>query len=87
MSRTFGLWMQAQLANLEAYVGPVGEQLEIKICGFNDKLPALLSKILATVKSFLPTNDRLKVCHSTLCVTSSRVSLAKQHFNRLLKKI
>lgn len=41
---------QALLANLEAYVGPVGEKLEIKVSGFNDKLPALLSKILATVK-------------------------------------
>ncbi|BFG33742.1 hypothetical protein CerSpe_200160 [Prunus speciosa] len=52
---------QALLANLEAYVGPVGEKLEIKVCGFNDKLPALLSKILATVKKILPTNDCLKV--------------------------
>ncbi|CAL8998826.1 unnamed protein product, partial [Prunus brigantina] len=52
---------QALLANLEACVGPVGEKLEIKVSGFNDKLPALLSKILATVKKFLPTDDRLKV--------------------------
>ncbi|CAB4312356.1 unnamed protein product [Prunus armeniaca] len=52
---------QALLANLEAYVGPVGEKLEIKVSGFNDKLPALLSKILATVKKILPTDDRLKV--------------------------
>ncbi|PQM40259.1 nardilysin-like [Prunus yedoensis var. nudiflora] len=51
---------QALLANLEAYVGPVGEKLEIKVCGFNDKLPALLSKILATVKQILPTDDCLK---------------------------
>ncbi|KAH0997662.1 hypothetical protein GBA52_021526 [Prunus armeniaca] len=58
---TFGLWMLALLANLEAYVGPVGEKLEIKVSGFNDKLPALLSKILATVKKNLPTDDRLKV--------------------------
>lgn len=77
MSGTFGLWMQALLANLEACVGPVGEKLEIKVSGFNDKLPALLSKILATVKKFLPTDDRLKVCHSTLCLPSSGLSIPK----------
>ncbi|CAL8160346.1 unnamed protein product [Prunus armeniaca] len=77
MSGTFGLWMLALLANLEAYVGPVGEKLEIKVSGFNDKLPALLSKILATVKKILPTDDRLKVCHSTLCLPSSGLSIPK----------
>lgn len=29
--------------------------------GFNDKLPILLSKLLATAKSFMPSEDRFKV--------------------------
>ncbi|PRQ45561.1 putative nardilysin [Rosa chinensis] len=34
---------------------------ELKLWGFNDKLPALLSTILTTTKNFLPTYDCFKV--------------------------
>ncbi|PRQ34797.1 putative insulysin [Rosa chinensis] len=37
------------------------DKLQLEVCGFNDKLPALLSKILETIKSFLPTDDRFEV--------------------------
>ncbi|KAE8667463.1 hypothetical protein F3Y22_tig00112408pilonHSYRG00039 [Hibiscus syriacus] len=35
------------------------DKLELKLYGFNDKLPVLLGKILAIANSFLPTNDRM----------------------------
>ncbi|PPD68030.1 hypothetical protein GOBAR_DD35091 [Gossypium barbadense] len=38
-----------------------GDKLELKLYGFNDKLPVLLGKILAITNSFLPTDDRFKV--------------------------
>ena len=39
-----------------------GDKLELKVFGFNEKIPALLSKILAIAKSFIPSLDRFKVC-------------------------
>lgn len=38
-----------------------GDKLELKVFGFNDKLPNLLSKLLATAKTFMPSEDRFKV--------------------------
>ncbi|KAJ4834406.1 hypothetical protein Tsubulata_007349 [Turnera subulata] len=52
---------QASVAKLEASVSLSGDKLELKVYGFNDKVPVLLSKILAVAKSFMPTNDRFKV--------------------------
>ncbi|KAK9128209.1 hypothetical protein Syun_017006 [Stephania yunnanensis] len=52
---------QAGVAKLESALSIIGDKLELKIYGFNDKLPVLLSKILATTNSFLPANDRFKV--------------------------
>ncbi|XP_048324468.2 nardilysin-like isoform X2 [Ziziphus jujuba] len=52
---------QASIAKLETSVSVFGDKLELKIYGFNDKLPVLLSKLLATFKSFLPTSNRFEV--------------------------
>ena len=38
-----------------------GDKLELKVFGFNDKLPNLLSKLLATARTFMPSEDRFKV--------------------------
>nr|XP_027190387.1 nardilysin-like isoform X2 [Cicer arietinum] len=52
---------QASVAKLETSVAYVGDMLELKVYGFNEKLPVLLSKILSTAKSFTPTDDRYQV--------------------------
>lgn len=60
------LLLQASVAKLESSVSLYGDKLELKLYGFNDKLSVLLSKILATAKSFLPKEDRFKVCNFRL---------------------
>ncbi|PON37676.1 S-ribosylhomocysteinase (LuxS) [Parasponia andersonii] len=52
---------QASIAKLETSVAVLSDKLELKVYGFNNKLPVLLSKLLATAKSFLPTDDRFQV--------------------------
>ncbi|XP_019418987.1 PREDICTED: nardilysin-like [Lupinus angustifolius] len=52
---------QASIAKLETSVSYVGDKLELKVYGFNEKLPVLLSKVLSVAKSFMPTDDRFKV--------------------------
>nr|XP_004296020.2 PREDICTED: insulin-degrading enzyme-like [Fragaria vesca subsp. vesca] len=52
---------QAHVACLGTSISVFTDKLQLQVYGFNDKLPALLSKILETVKSFLPTDDRFKV--------------------------
>ncbi|XP_009594332.1 nardilysin-like [Nicotiana tabacum] len=52
---------QASVAKLETSVSLYGDKLELKVYGFNDKLPVLLSKVLAMTKSFLPRDDRFMV--------------------------
>ncbi|XP_020086086.1 nardilysin-like isoform X2 [Ananas comosus] len=52
---------QAEVAKLETSLSIVGDKLELKLYGFNDKLPVLLSKILELSKSFSPRIDRFKV--------------------------
>lgn len=49
------------MAKLETSVSLYGDKLELKVYGFNDKLPVLLSKVLAMTKSFLPRDDRFMV--------------------------
>ncbi|KAL8129849.1 hypothetical protein V2J09_019004 [Rumex salicifolius] len=57
---------QASIAKLETSVSLVSDKLELKVYGFNDKLPVLLSKILTVAKSFMPTEDRFKVIKESL---------------------
>ncbi|KEH34462.1 insulin-degrading enzyme [Medicago truncatula] len=52
---------QASIAKLETSVAYVGDMLELKVYGFNEKLSVLLSKVLSTARSFMPTDDRYQV--------------------------
>lgn len=52
---------QANVAKLETRISIVGDNLELKISGFNEKLPTLLSKILKFSTSFTPAVDRFEV--------------------------
>ncbi|PWA98416.1 insulinase (Peptidase family M16) family protein [Artemisia annua] len=52
---------QASVAKLETSISLASDKLELKVYGFNDKLPVLLSKVLETAKSFSPTDDRFAV--------------------------
>ncbi|KAH9309723.1 hypothetical protein KI387_037634, partial [Taxus chinensis] len=52
---------QANVAKLETRISIVGDSLELKISGFNEKLPTLLSKILKFSASFTPAVDRFEV--------------------------
>ncbi|XP_052184105.1 nardilysin-like [Diospyros lotus] len=52
---------QASVAKLETSVSLYSDKLELKVYGFNDKLPVLLSKVLAVAKYFWPNDDRFKV--------------------------
>lgn len=55
------LCVQASVAKLETSVSYVGDKLELKVYGFNQKLPVLLSKVLSAARTFMPTDDRYKV--------------------------
>ncbi|XP_065881361.1 nardilysin-like [Euphorbia lathyris] len=57
---------QASVAKLETSVSFVSDKLELKVYGFNDKVPVLLSKILMIAKSFMPVDDRFKVIKENL---------------------
>ncbi|KAJ1297238.1 hypothetical protein BS78_01G362300 [Paspalum vaginatum] len=52
---------QAYVAKLETSISVVASKLEIKLYGYNDKLPILLSNILSTFRSFSPKTDRFEV--------------------------
>uniref|UniRef100_A0A1J3GIJ4 Insulin-degrading enzyme n=1 Tax=Noccaea caerulescens TaxID=107243 RepID=A0A1J3GIJ4_NOCCA len=52
---------QASIAKLETSLSMNGDKLELKVYGFNEKIPALLSKILTIAKSFMPSLERFKV--------------------------
>ena len=54
--------MQASVAKLETSVSLYSDKLELKVYGFNDKLPVILSRVLSITKSFVPRDDRFKVC-------------------------
>lgn len=54
------------MAKLETSVSLYGDKLELKVYGFNDKLPVLLSKVLAKTKSFSPRDDRFMVYANSL---------------------
>nr|CAB3500894.1 unnamed protein product [Digitaria exilis] len=57
---------QAYVAKLETAISVVGSSLEIKLYGYNDKLPILLSNILSTFQSFSPKTDRFEVIKEDL---------------------
>lgn len=57
---------QASIAKLETSISVYGDRLELRVYGFSEKLPVLLSKILAVAKSFSPKEDRFKVVKEDL---------------------
>ncbi|KAL6649880.1 hypothetical protein ACP70R_014104 [Stipagrostis hirtigluma subsp. patula] len=57
---------QAYVAKLETSLSVVGSNLELKLYGYNDKLPVLLSNILAASQSFSPKTDRFEVIKEDL---------------------
>ena len=73
------LCMQASIAKLETSVSYVGDMLELKVYGFNEKLPILLSKVLSVARSFIPTDDRFKVYHMFLLI-SPKMSILLSFF-------
>ncbi|KAK9944576.1 hypothetical protein M0R45_010137 [Rubus argutus] len=56
-----GITYDANIAGLGTSLSVYKDKLLLEVYGFNDKLPALMSQILETVKSFLPTCDRFEV--------------------------
>lgn len=60
-NRNLIYFLQASVAKLETSVSLLSDKLELKVYGFNDKLPVLLSKVLAIAKSFSPKDDRFMV--------------------------
>jgi len=52
---------QATVARLDTTVSVLGDKLELKISGFNEKLPALASKILEFLTTFTPAADRVEM--------------------------
>ncbi|KAH9621847.1 hypothetical protein KSS87_013161 [Heliosperma pusillum] len=52
---------QASVAKLDTSISVSGDRLELKVYGFSEKLPLLVSKILAVAKCFSPKDDRFKV--------------------------
>lgn len=52
---------QANVAKLETSFSVLGDKLELKIFGFNEKLPVLASKILKFMTTFTPAADRFEV--------------------------
>ncbi|TVU47149.1 hypothetical protein EJB05_06736 [Eragrostis curvula] len=57
---------QAYVAKLETSLSVVGGKLELKLYGYNDKLPILLSNILSASQSFSPKADRFEVIKEDL---------------------
>lgn len=57
---------QASVAKLETSLSIGSEKLELRVFGFNDKIPVLLSKILAVATSFVPADDRFQVVKEDL---------------------
>ncbi|XP_062215667.1 nardilysin-like isoform X2 [Phragmites australis] len=57
---------QAYVAKLETSLSAVGSKLELKLYGYNDKLPILLSNILSASQSFSPKTDRFEVIKEDL---------------------
>ncbi|KAK3147314.1 hypothetical protein QOZ80_3BG0280840 [Eleusine coracana subsp. coracana] len=57
---------QAYVAKLETSLSVVGSKLELKLYGYNDKLPILLSNILSASQSFSPKTDRFEVIKEDL---------------------
>nr|XP_027192391.1 nardilysin-like [Cicer arietinum] len=61
-----GVIYQGRIAKFDISISFVDGMLELKLSGFNDKLPLLLSKVLLEVNSFMPTDDRYELMREDL---------------------
>ncbi|KVH94149.1 Metalloenzyme, LuxS/M16 peptidase-like protein [Cynara cardunculus var. scolymus] len=75
----------ASVAKLETSISLVSDKLELKVYGFNDKLPVLLSKILETAKSFLPTDERFVVIKEDMERTLRNVNMKPLNHSSYLR--
>lgn len=71
---SFCLCVQASMAKLETSVAYVGDMLELKVYGFNEKLSVLLSKVLSAARSFMPTDDRYQVSGIFVLISLREIS-------------
>ncbi|KAK4707469.1 hypothetical protein R3W88_032961 [Solanum pinnatisectum] len=76
---------QASVAKLETSVSLYGDKLELKVYGFNDKLPVLLSKVLAMTKSFLPRDDRFMVIKEDMVRTLKNTNMKPLNHSSYLR--
>ncbi len=54
--------MQANVAKLESSLAVTGDKIDLKLFGFNEKLPVLAHKIAELLTSLVPREDRFQVC-------------------------
>ncbi|KAG5585506.1 hypothetical protein H5410_045940 [Solanum commersonii] len=76
---------QASVAKLETSVSLYGDKLELKVYGFNDKLPVLLSKVLGMTKSFLPRDDRFMVIKEDMVRTLKNTNMKPLNHSSYLR--
>ncbi|WMV45908.1 hypothetical protein MTR67_039293 [Solanum verrucosum] len=76
---------QASVAKLETSVSLYGDKLELKVYGFNDKLPVLLSKVLAMTKSFSPRDDRFMVIKEDMVRTLKNTNMKPLNHSSYLR--
>ncbi len=53
--------MQANVAKLESSLAVTGDKIDLKLFGFNEKLPVLAHKIAELLTSLVPREDRFQV--------------------------
>lgn len=75
------------MAKLEASISILSDKLELKVYGFNDKLPVLLSKVIEVAKSFKPSENRFKVLLLTVSQKNASLFLSSCIRQTLLGKI
>ncbi|KAK8921222.1 Zinc-metallopeptidase, peroxisomal [Platanthera zijinensis] len=76
---------QAGVAKLETSLAIIGDKLELKIFGFNDKLSNLLSNILSISRSFIPKIDRFKVIKEDMERTLKNTNLKPLTYSSYLR--
>ncbi|KAF9594541.1 hypothetical protein IFM89_033511 [Coptis chinensis] len=76
---------QAGVAKLDTALSIIGDKLELKLYGFNDKLSRLLSKILNIAKSFTPSGDRFKVIKEEMERTFRNTNMKPLHHSSYLR--
>ncbi len=62
--------LQANMANLESSITVHGFKLELKLFGFNEKLPVLVRRIMEFHQSLVVTPESFQVCKNELSTNS-----------------